>query len=300
VSREVEARRARDPYFLTSKVVQLGMNLSEGSHLWLDRAGPWRAALRMVLAVAEEEVERSGATALVVRDLADGDAELDAFMLEQGLSRMPTMDTHVLAVDGDEQEWLASLGKKKRQQLRDVLATAEDFTCSIHGQGAAPLDDATVARLQGLYDQLAARKLRLNVFAFPPTLLPALLRSPAWEIGVLRIRPEAGGPAAPVAFWAAHVAGAHYAPLFCGLDDAWLARRGTYRAMLLQILRRARAIGAHTLHLGMDAEIEKRRFGAETRGTCIYAQVRDHYAGAQLREIVAEVALRADAAHAAK
>jgi hypothetical protein len=48
-----------------------------------------------------------------------------------------------------------------------------------------------------------------------------------------------------------------------------------------------------TVHLGMDAEIEKRRFGARTVRSCLYAQARDHYAGALLREVVAEVSVRA-------
>lgn len=301
VSREVEARRADDPYYLTSTVVQLGCNVSEGNHLYLDRAGPWREAARLVLAIADEEVARAGASALLVRDLPDGDAELDAFMLEQGLSRVPMLDSHVLELDGsDEASWYAGLPKKKRQQLRPALVQADAVEVSIHGHDRAPLSPAEVARIGELYDDLAARKLRLNVFAFPETLIPALLRSPAWEIGVVRVPVAEGGPedGRPVAFWAAHLHGGHYAPLFCGLDDAWLESHGIYRAMLVQIVRRARALGMTTLHLGMDAEIEKRRIGAKTVQTCVYAQARDHYAGAQLREIVAEVALRTDAAAA--
>lgn len=301
VSREVEARRADDPYFLTSTLVQLGCNLSEGNHLYLDRSGPWREAARLILAVAEEEVARADASGLLVRDLPDGDEELDAFMLEQGLSRIPMLDSHVVDLDGaDEATWFASLPKKKRQQIRPALDQADALDMTLHGHGHEPLPAAGIAHLNGLYRQLAARKLRLNVFAFPDGLLPALLESPAWEIGALRIRD--GGPAdgRPVAFWAAHVHGDHYAPLFCGLDDDWLASHGTYRAMLVHILRRARARGATTVHLGMDAEIEKRRVGARTVPTCVYGQVRDHYQGALLREIVAEVATRAEHATAAK
>jgi hypothetical protein len=44
----------------------------------------------------------------------------------------------------------------------------------------------------------------------------------------------------------------------------------------------------------MDAEMEKRRFGGEPFETCIYLQIKDHHAGAMLREIAAEVAFAAD------
>ncbi len=145
-----------------------------------------------------------------------------------------------------------------------------------------------------MYGELAARKLKLNVFTFPEHLIPELLQSPAWEIVALRIPAEHGGPAdgRPVAFWAAHREDGHYAPLFCGFDTAFLASHGIYRQMLWQVVRRARAVGATTLHLGMDAEVEKHRFGARAVATCIYVRAAEHYQGAQLREIVADVATR--------
>jgi 7-keto-8-aminopelargonate synthetase-like enzyme len=303
VSRAVEARRVADPYFLTSRVVMVGSNVSEGNHLYLDRTGPWREAMGIVLRIANEEVERSQASVLIVRDLPQGDHELDTYMLEQGLTRMPTLDTHLLAVDWtDEQAWFDALPKRKRKQLRPILAQAEAFTVSIHGYGEAPLAPEDVTQVYALYLQLAARKLRLNTFPFPETLLTELLHNPAWEFGVLRLPVEAGGPAdgRPVAFWAAHKHAGHYSPLFCGMEDEWVESHGSYRAALWNVLRRAQRSGMTTVHLGMDAEVEKRRFGALPVHTCVYAQVRDHYAGAILREISAEVGLRDDRATAAK
>ena len=43
------SRRVDDPYFLTSRVVMCGSTFSEGYHLYLDREGPWQAALSEVL-----------------------------------------------------------------------------------------------------------------------------------------------------------------------------------------------------------------------------------------------------------
>lgn len=303
VSREVESRREADPYFLTSRVVMFGTNVSEGNHLHLDRRGPWREALRALLAVAAEEVERADAAGLVVRDLPQGDHEMDAFMLENGLSRVPMLDTHLVDVDwADEDAWFAAQPKKKRRQLKPILEQAAAFEVSIHGHGEAPLRAGDAARLYAMYRQLADRKLRLNTFPFPPELFTAILDNPAWEVGVLRLPVEAGGPpdGRPVAFWAAHKHDGHYAPLVCGMEDAFSESHGAYRAALWNVLRRAHRTGMRVVHFGMDAEIEKRRFGARPVQTCIYAQVRDHYAGAVLRDIAAEVALRDTEAHAAK
>ncbi len=291
VSREVEARRVDDPYFLTSRVVMVGSCLSEGNHVFLDRGGPWKDAARLLLSAAQRTMDEAEAGALIVRDLPGDDPEMDQFMLEEGLARVPMFDTHLLDLaEKDESAWFDSLDRRKRKALRPVLETIDDFEVSFHGHGLLPLSHDEGREAFSLYEQLASRKLRLNVFAFPPTLMDGLLDCPSWEVGVVRIRPECGGPPRPVAFWAAHKHGRDYAPLFCGLDDEWLLKRETYRAMFLLMTRRAREIGMDHLHLGMDAETEKRRFGGVPAETCIYVQVRDHHAGALLREIAAEVA----------
>ncbi len=291
VSREVESRRAGDPYFLTSKVVMVGSCLSEGNHLWVDREGPWRDAVRLVVSAADRLVEECGAAALIVRDLPGEDAEMDQLMLEEGLARVPMFDTHLLDLGGlSENDWFDALDRRKRKALRPVLESADDFAVSFHGHGLDPLGAEEADKVFELYRQLARRKLRLNVFPFPGTLMEGLLDCPAWEVGVVRIKPEAGGPLEPVAFWAAHKHGRDYAPLFCGLDDEWLLKRETYRAMFLQMTRRARQLGMDRLHLGMDAEMEKRRFGGVPHQTCVYMQVKDSHQGAILREIATEVA----------
>ncbi len=291
VSREVEARRVGDPYFLTSKVVMVGSCLSEGNHLWVDRQGPWRDAVRLVVSAADRLVEECGAGALIVRDLPGEDPEMDQLMLEEGLARVPMFDTHLLELGGlSEPRWFDGLDRRKRKALRPVLESADDFTVSFHGHGLLPLGADEAEQAFELYRQLARRKLRLNVFPFPATLMQGLLDCPSWEVGLVRIKPEAGGPEVPVAFWAAHKHGRDYAPLFCGLDDEWLLKRETYRAMFLQMTRRARQLGMDHLHLGMDAETEKRRFGGVPHTTCVYMQVKDSHQGAVLREIATEVA----------
>ncbi|QUR67037.1 bifunctional aminotransferase class I/II-fold pyridoxal phosphate-dependent enzyme/GNAT family N-acetyltransferase [Mycobacterium spongiae] len=290
VSREIEERRATDPYYLTSKVIMAGSTLSEGNHIYLDRTGPWRDALRMIVAAAEEEAERCEASTIMLRDFPDGDTEMDAFMLDEGFAKVPILDTHTLALDGaDEKTWYAGLDKKKRNQLRPALEHVDDTEVSFHGTGLAPLTTEETVHLHDLFEQLAARKLRINVFRVPPSLLPEMLCNPSWELGVVRIRADAAGPQQPVAFWAAHKHGHTYAPLLCGLDDAW-RHRDIYRLMLLQLIRRARALSMRKLRLGMDGEIEKRRLGARTERICLYVRTSDDYHGALLNDTVAAVA----------
>ena len=276
VSQEIENRRESDPYYLSSKVVMAGSTLSEGNHIYLDRTGPWQDALRLILAAAEEEAERGQASTIILRDLPDGDTEMRALMLDEGFSRMPMLDSHTLALDADEARWFAALDRRKRKQLRPVFEHVEDTEVSFHGAGLTPLTDEEAIHLHSLFEQLEGRKLRINLFRMPTSLIPEMLRSPAWELGVVRIRADAGGPQQPVAFWAAHKHGEIYAGFLFGLDDAW-RDRDIYRSMVLQCVRRARALSMRELRLGMDAEIEKRRFGARTERICMYVRTNDDY-----------------------
>ncbi|MBW8764760.1 MAG: aminotransferase class I/II-fold pyridoxal phosphate-dependent enzyme, partial [Geodermatophilales bacterium] len=120
VSREVERRRTEtaDSYFLTSPMVGMGSLLTEGDHLYLDRSRDWRVALRLILQAARAEEDAVGAAAVVLRDLPNDD-ELHAFLLGEGLLRIPVWDTWSREVDfADDQEFLAQLTRKQRYHQR--------------------------------------------------------------------------------------------------------------------------------------------------------------------------------------
>lgn len=297
ISAAVEARRSDDPEFLTSWVTMTGSPLSEGAHLWVRRSTTWRDALLLVLQAADEIREARGATMLMLRDFAGEDGELEQFLLEQGLLRVPMLDAHMLeALPAGEDEYLASLSnKKKRRFVREQLTRRDLFEVSTHGVGSvdqAPLPAGGVGHLHALYRSLATRKLRINVFELPEALIEGFLGSPAWEIVTVKIPVAHGGPAdgRPVLWYAAHVHGEHYAAFMAGFEQTYLGSHQLYRQMLLQIVLQARRRGARSVHLGMDATVEKQRYGARPVPTWAFVQADEHYNGTVLREIVAEVA----------
>jgi hypothetical protein len=300
VSREVELRRAADPYFLTSRMVMCGSTFSEGDHLYLDREGPWRDALSEVLGVMHRIYTREKADGAVIRDLSAGDAAVAAELLQAGFVPMDGLPSHRLAIDfGDEEELCQRLSKRKRQYLREQIERSALFEVHSHGAGSlerAPLDEADAAHLHRLYLNVAERKFRINVFQLPEGFVSALAGSPAWEIVTLRLPVSAGGPAhgRPVAWYAAHVSGADYAAFLCGLDYDHVLSHGAYRQALFQMVRRARLRGMKVVHLGMDADMEKSRYGTTASPNVIYVQAREHDNAAVLRDIVAEVAVRED------
>ncbi|APR76505.1 2-amino-3-ketobutyrate coenzyme A ligase [Minicystis rosea] len=295
VSRRVEERRRLDPHFLSSRALLLGSLLSEGNHLYLDRSGPWRAALTRILEVARAAYDESGCAVMVLRDFPADDAEMRTEMLHHGLVEVPTLDTHVLPItEATEEESLAGIKRSKRRFLRERIAQARSYERRVHGAGVGdPLSAEEIAHLHQLYLAVARKAFRLNVFHLPPRLLAAMLESPAWEIVTLRLNPEHGGPAhgRPVAFYAAHKQDGHYGGFLCGVDYDYVHTHGAYRQLLYQTVKRAKELGVTTIRFGMTADLEKRRYGTVVVQSCVYMQARDHFSSALLREIAAEASL---------
>jgi 7-keto-8-aminopelargonate synthetase-like enzyme len=279
VSVDVERRRADDPYYLTSTVVGMGSLLSEGDHLYLDRAGDWRSALRLILAAARAEEDSVGAAAVVLRDLPDGDAELHEVLLGEGFARVPVMDTWTRPIDftGDA-DFLAGLPKKARYHQRTkVLAWEGQYRVDTYAGGtaeAASLSGAQRDHLYRLYRDVHARNLELNVFPLPRRLLDAVLSRPGWELVTLTLH---DGPDEPVAFALQHIGGEHVQPLFVGLDYRYVASHHAYQQTLWQAVRSAQRHGARRVFFGMSADLQKSRFGASRERRWVYLQSTDGF-----------------------
>ena len=84
VSELVEARRAEDPYYLTSTTFAMGSLLTEGDHLYLDRNADWKGALDLLMAAVSEDARAAGAGTIVFRDLYAADIELAEAIRERG------------------------------------------------------------------------------------------------------------------------------------------------------------------------------------------------------------------------
>jgi 7-keto-8-aminopelargonate synthetase-like enzyme len=291
VSAEVERRRTDDPMYLTSTMVGMGSLLSEGDHLYLDRTGDWKGALRLILAAARDEEDRSGASAVVLRDLPDGDTELHEFLVDDGFVRIPVYDTWVREIDfADDAEFLAGLSKKHRYHQRvNVLGWEGKYKVeSVLGGSEAARQIGTDERdrLYTLYRNVHARNLDLNVFPLPRQVFDAILAQPCWELSLLRL---VDGPDDPVAFAVQYLGSEHVAPLFVGLLYEYVASHHSYQQTLWQAIRSAQRHGAKRVLLGMSADLQKARFGAIPEKRWAYIQPTESYQADVLNQITERV-----------
>lgn len=299
ISAEVERRRQAtgDPRYLTSTMVAMGSLLTEGDHLYLDRRADWRTGLHLILQAARQEEDRTDAAAVVLRDLPDGDPELHEVLLGEGFLRVPVWDTWVREIDFvDDEAFLAQLTRKQRQHKRtQVLPWEPRYRIEVLAGGdpaSRQLTAAELDHLHGLYQNVHARGLELNVFPLPRRLLDTILRSPGWELVLLHL---VDGPAEPVAFTAVHVGREHVAPMFAGLDYDYVASHRAYQQLLWQAVRSAQRHDARRVLYGMAAGLHKRRFGAVPEKRWVYVQPTDNYhvdVLAQIAETVAAAAAR--------
>ena len=280
LSAHVEGIRAErnDAYHLTSTMVAMGSLMSEGEHLWLDRTGDWRSAMRLILAAAREEEDASGAAGIVLRDLPDGDEELRVFLLGEGFVRIPLFATWEREVDfnGDD-AFLAGLSRKARYHQRvNVLGWEGHYDVEVVKCGpTATMSTAELDHLHELYRNVHARNLQLNVFPLPRRVLEAVLHSPAWELIVLSLCD--GGPGKPVAFACQHTGRDHVQPLFVGLDYRYVASHRSYQQLLLQAIRSGQRRGSRKVLFGMSADLQKSRFGAVAQKRWAYVQASDTF-----------------------
>ncbi len=272
VSRLVEERRAQDPYDLTSLTFGMGSLLTEGDHLYVDGNADWKGALDLLLEAVSADAAAAGAGTIVLRDMYAADRAMSEALRDRGYVKMAMPDSHVIEpVEADDDEWMARLSVKARvHQRKDVLPWDAAYEVEFVDSEAPGLD---VDHLYSLYMAVFSRSLEVNTFPLPRGIFREMLRSPGWELMLLRLR----GRPEPVAF-GAHFAGArHYAPVIVALAYEDVRSYGAYRQALRQCLLRARSLGSRMILLGMGAALEKRRFGAHAQQRVAFAQASDHY-----------------------
>lgn len=280
ISQQIEAKRAADPYYLTSRAVMLGCLISKGPHLYLDREHPeWRAALRALIERMQQVRDAQGANQLLLREFFTGaDPELRQFMLDQGFIEFPLGNTLQMRDLGwaDRDAYLAALGGKYRYNVRKEILKLEDrFEVVLD----PPWTQDEVDDAYGLYEQVYERSFALNVFKLPKRFFEAMCAHPDYEIMRLFLVDDPRPPLErrPVAVMFSHVAGGTYSALIVGLDGAFQRSLGTYKQILFQTVEQAWRRDCTLLDLAYTAELEKKKVGARPYPACAFVQADNFY-----------------------
>lgn len=279
ISIQVEERRKEDPYYLTSKTLTMGSMLTEGNHYYINRNHPlWKDAFNLLLEKTAEIQEAIHANSILLRDFDKGDTELKELFVKEGFApiNMPNSNVFENIKWNTEEELLGTLSARNRNHVRtDIFRYAQVFEVEHKQQ----LTTEEAEHFYSLYLNVAHRNRGFNMFLYPKDILVKLSRHPNWEFMVLKLKPEFDSrpERKAVAVGWHYVTKTHFAPMIIGIDYNYSSMYKVYKQALYQVLKRARTLNLSKVYLGLSADTEKRKLGAEQYPKVAYLQTKDNF-----------------------
>jgi len=280
VSIKIEAEReTKDPYYLTSKVLSVGSLLTEGSHLYLDKTSPlWKDAMHLLLEKINHLQDEYNAHSTFLRDLPQGDSEMDGYMVENGYFKinMP-VSYQVQKLNWNTlEEFLQTLTKKSRKHIKkEILKNENKYDVQIVKNPSKE----EMEHFYKLYSNVKGNGYKLNTYALPYKAFENMATSPNWEIVCLKLKPEfdtrTERQAVAVVF--NFTTDTAYNAMIIGLDYNFQEEFKCYRQAIYRLLLRTRELNKKVLRLGYSASVEKRKFGAIPTESVGYMQAKDNY-----------------------
>lgn len=281
VSAQIEAKRETgDRYYLVSKVLSIGSTITAGNHLYLDRSSAlWKDAMDILVKKIAELQEEYQASSTMLRDLPQGDGELDGFMMENGYCKvnMPKNHNADLTQWTNREEFMATLSKRMQKHIRqDVFHHEDKYELTV-------CKNPTVEEIQHwyqLYLNVKNKSRELNTFALPYKMFENIAQNPNWEVLTLTLKPEfdTRDERKPVVVTISYVTEKAYNYMMVGIDYNFQEEYKPYRQAMFQTIFRAKELGKEVVCLGYSASFEKRKFGATLVDSVGYMQAKDNYA----------------------
>jgi hypothetical protein len=284
-SKRIEEVRVQDKYYLTSKVVMMGSLLSLGDHLYIDKKYTnWQNALKELLRIMNEVKQKSGASTIQLRDLDSNDKEISDFLVQEGFIKIEMPDIHTVTNLNwkTENEYLSHFSSKSRWHFKKmILDKRNNFDVRV----LSSMEDKAKGdphKWFKLYSNVKDRAFNINTYSIPLKYFTNIIHHPNWEIIELRLKPdEISTPdnkgdivSVSISYKSSRNNYSFYA---VGLDYDYVLSHGSYRQGIYQCLLRAHDLKCGKLFLGMDASIEKKRFGVSVVPVSAYVQANDNF-----------------------
>jgi hypothetical protein len=284
ISENLEEIRKKDKYYLASKVIMMGSLISVGDHLYLDKENPqWEIALLEMLRIMNEVKMSCGATALQLRDLDSSDTQIRDFLIKEGFIKLEMPDIHTLENIqwNDESEYMSRFSSGSRWHFKKMILSKKDFYDVTVLTGKEKASKGNVEDWYKLYYNVKQKSYNINTYALPLSYFSNMVNHPNWEIVELRLKPDNTTvgykpPLVSVAF-CYRSSKNNYSMMAVGLDYDYVLSHGCYRQVMYQSVVRANELKCNKLYLGMDASIEKKRFGVAVYPKSVYVQANDNF-----------------------
>jgi 7-keto-8-aminopelargonate synthetase-like enzyme len=281
-SRQIEEIRKKEKYYLTSKVIMMGSLLSLGDHLYVDKANlRWKDAVLEMLRIMNEVKHQFNASMVQLRDFDSDDVEIQDFLIKEGFIKVEMPDTHTLFNTKwkDENEYMSKFSSGSRWHFKKmILSKKEYFHTNVLSTRESKLKgDADL--WYKLYSNVKNKSFNINTYTIPFKYFTNIIDHPNWEVIELRLKTNDSDlkdePLVSVNF--CYRSKNNYSLFAVGLDYDYVFTHGCYRQGLYQTVIRTNELKCDKLYLGMDASIEKQRFGVKIIPKSIYIQANDNF-----------------------
>ncbi len=279
VSKKIEAERLKTPYYLTSRTLMMGLVITDGRHMYLDRTHKdWKKALTMLLDRLWEDQEKEGADSLFLRDFDENDKEISEFMADHGFIKLSLPDSHVVETTCESMpDYLTALKHKNRYYVKhDILKHQELFEAAIIDGSFGNKEE--IDQWYKMYESVKQNNLDINLFNLPRKLFKKMAASPDWDKIVIRLRNNNGAAEnnnVPLAIGFAYKSN-NYTPFLLGLNYTVKDTLNVYKQLLYHTISRGIDLKARKIYLGLTATLEKRRLGAVTQSNVAFIQTKDN------------------------
>lgn len=270
ISEEIEKVRINNPYYLTSTVLMMGSQLTNGNHLYIDRnSSKWEEALSILFSKVQSHYESDELNSLIFRDFEDIDVDLRMFFINHGFVKIEVPENNVVDIknmSSIEEFFKNKLHSKQRSRiLKDVVSNVSHF-CVSNGK----LDADELAIAYDLYSNVHSSNYSLSTFKLPFKLFQLFNNNKNYEIIKVTFDNKLVG------IVLCGVNDQTYSPILLGMNYEFM-EYNIYKVILLFVLQRAIELKKETVYFGITANETKRKFGAEQIKQVAYVQMKDKY-----------------------
>jgi len=273
VSEYIEEKRRSDPYFLCSTYFMMGSLLTNGNHLYINKAHPkWRKALEKLVDAVWDDQDKEAANVLYFRDF-EHDEELISFFRDHGFIKIEIPENNIIYTQEyrDMEELIQKLlNSKQRLQVRsEVLEYVSDF--KLHYKH---FNNEDIDLFYNFYLNIKMKSLELNTFDLPRKLFEKVNQNDKWEFIALEYLPEKRYVSMGLCYKTEN----NYCPIVFGMENSDLKSKvNIYKTTIYFAIKRGLELGAKKIYFGITANETKRKFGAVQIPQIGFVQLKDHY-----------------------
>lgn len=276
VSEQVEIERLLNPYYLCSQTLSMGCLFTEGEHLFYNTKHiQAKNAFKHMMDWAIEKQEQSNANTLIMRDFDKTDSFFSGAFHEEGFFKLDMPNSNVIDISNFNtiEDLISNLSaKNKKNYKQEVFKYLPSFNIEFKDD----INSITINKYYEMYLNVANRNKSLNIFPYPKKLIEQICTNPNWETMFVYIHTShTTKELAAVCF--SHVSDTSYNPVFLGIDYTIGTDLKVYKQLLYQITKRAIELRKKIVHLGLSADTDKKKIGAQQLAKSAYISVKDNF-----------------------